>query len=136
VSGFVRRLGASHRHHCATRPASPARPRSRRKPRREWQPVNPALGKALLPSPHCRPAHVDPVRHLLHRCRSAEARTICARSMCLRGRFRSAEIAANCSRSATLNTTHTCCALAAAPNATGQYCTSSRLVTLLNESEH
>jgi hypothetical protein len=35
-------------------------------------------------------------------CRSAEASTIRARSTCLRGRLRSATIAANCSRSAAL----------------------------------
>jgi hypothetical protein len=66
VSGFVRRLGAGHRHH------------SRRSFRRDrglaglaglvaQQPVNPALGKALLPSPHRRPADADALRHLSHR---------------------------------------------------------------------
>ena len=40
-------------------------------------------------------------------CRSAEASTMRARSTCLRGRLRSATIAANCSRSAALTTTHT-----------------------------
>ena len=35
-----------------------------------------------------------------------------ARSTCLRDRLRSAAIAANCSRSTALKTTHTCCAMA------------------------
>jgi hypothetical protein len=66
VSGFVRRRGEGHRHH------------SRRGFRRDrdlagltglvaQQPVNPALGKALLPSPHRQPANADALRHLLHR---------------------------------------------------------------------
>ena len=49
-------------------------------------------------------------------CRSAEARTMRARSTCLRGRLRSAAIAANCSRSASLKITHTCCAMAPIPH--------------------
>ena len=53
-------------------------------------------------------------------CRSAEASTMRARSTCLRGRLRSATIAANCSRSSALNTTHTCCAMAPPPT-TAQY---------------
>jgi hypothetical protein len=31
------------------------------------QPIDPALGKALLPSPHRRPADADASRHLQHR---------------------------------------------------------------------
>jgi hypothetical protein len=54
-------------------------------------------------------------------CRSAEASTMPARSTCLRGRLRSATIAANCSRSAVLKTTHTCCAIAPIPQAMAQY---------------
>jgi hypothetical protein len=42
-------------------------------------------------------------------------------STCLRGRLRSAAIAANCSRSAVLNTTQTCCAMALVPHAMTQY---------------
>src|SRR6516164_6607673 len=80
------------------------------------QTVNPALGKALQ-------------RHTVGRLtptlcatccteyRSAEASTMRARSICLRCRLRSAAIAANCSRSAVLNTTHTCCAMAPSPHA-------------------
>ena len=45
-----------------------------------------------------------------------------ARSTCLRGRLRSAAIAANCSRSAALKTTHTCCAMVPIPQAMAQYC--------------
>jgi hypothetical protein len=41
-------------------------------------------------------------------CRSAEASTMRARSTSLPGRLRSPAIAANCSRSAALTTTHTC----------------------------
>jgi len=48
--------------------------------------------------------------------RSAEASTMRARSTCLRGRLRSAAIAANCSRSAAFNTTQTCCAMVPIPN--------------------
>jgi hypothetical protein len=39
----------------------------------------------------------------------------------LRGRLRSAATAANCSRSAVLNTTHTFCAMAPSPHAMAQY---------------
>jgi hypothetical protein len=48
-------------------------------------------------------------------CRSAEASTMRARSTCLRGRLRSTVIAANCSRSSALKTTHTWCAMAPIP---------------------
>jgi hypothetical protein len=41
-------------------------------------------------------------------------------STCLRGRLRSAAIAANCSRSAVLHTTQTCCAMALVPHAMTQ----------------
>src|SRR6516162_1487980 len=66
VGGFVRRLGAGHRHHAR---------RGFRRDRRlaglaglvAQQPVDPALGKALLPSPHRRPADADALRHLLRR---------------------------------------------------------------------
>ena len=70
------------------------------------QTVDPALGKALLPSPHRRPPM--PCATRCAECRSAEASTMRARSMCLRGRLRSAAIAFSCSRSAVLRTTHTC----------------------------
>ena len=56
-------------------------------------------------------------------CRSAEASTMRARSTCLPGRLRSAAIAVNASRSAALNTTHTCCAMVPIPQTTAQYCT-------------
>jgi hypothetical protein len=63
-SDLVRRLGARHRHHAR---------RGFRRDRRlaglaglvAQQPVDPALGKALLPSPHRRPADADALRHLL-----------------------------------------------------------------------
>jgi len=58
-------------------------------------------------------------------CCSAEASTMRARSMCLRGRLRSAAIAANCSRSAALRITHTCCACPS-PKTMSQYGTSQR----------
>src|SRR6516164_204874 len=115
VGRLVRRLGAGQRHH-------PGRGycRQRRLARLAGlvaqQTVNPALGKALQ-------------RHTVGRLtptlcatccteyRSAEASTMRARSICLRCRLRSAAIAANCSRSAVLNTTHTCCAMAPSPHA-------------------
>jgi hypothetical protein len=50
-----------------------------------------------------------------------------ARSICLRDRLRSLAIAANCSRSALLKTTHTRCAMAPTPNAMAQYLISSRV---------
>ena len=61
---------------------------------------------------------------ILRQCaepRSADASTMRTRSTCLRGRLRSAAIADNCSRSAMLNTTHTCCAMAPVPHAMAQY---------------
>ncbi len=54
-----------------------------------------------------------------------------ARSTCLRGRLRSTAIAANCSRSAVLNTTHTC---GATPWPSIAY--PDPFVYLLNDSEH
>jgi len=63
---LVRRLGAGQRHH----------PRRRfRRDRRlaglpglvAQQTLNPHLGKALLPTPHRRPADADALRHLLRR---------------------------------------------------------------------
>ena len=112
VGRLVRRGGARQCHHLR---------RGFRRERRlaglaglvAQQTLDPALGKAQLPPPHRRPADADALRHLLRR--SAEASTMRARSTCLRGRLRSATIAANCSRSAALKTTHTCCPMAHPP---------------------
>ena len=69
-------------------------------------------------------------------CRSAEASTMRARSTCLRGRLRSATIAANCSRSAALKTTHTCCAMAPSPKPWLSIAYPDALVNPLNDSKH
>jgi hypothetical protein len=76
------------------------------------QTVDPALGEALLPPPPV--SRLTPIlcATWCAECRSAEASTMRARSTCLRDRLGSATIATNCSRSAVLNTTHTCCAMA------------------------
>ena len=63
---LVRRLGAGQRHHPR---------RGFRRDRRlaglaglvAQQTLDPALGKALLPPPHRRPADADALRHLLRR---------------------------------------------------------------------
>ena len=69
-------------------------------------------------------------------CRSAEASTMRARSTCLRGRLRSATIAANCSRSAALKTTHICCPMAHPPSHDPSIAYPNAFVNPLNESEH
>ena len=66
--------------------------------------------------------------------RSAEASTMRARSTCLCGRLRSAAIASNCSRSAALKTTQTCCAMVSIPNASIAY--PYAFMNPLNESEN
>src|SRR5262245_55419344 len=58
------------------------------------------------------------------------------RSTCLPGRLRSAAIAANCSRSAPLNTTHTCCAMVPSPLPSRNIAHFNRPLNLLNDSEH
>ena len=68
--------------------------------------------------------------------RSAEASTMRARSTCLRGRLRSAAIAANCSRSAAFNTTQICCAMAPIPQPWRNIAYSDTLVNHLNDSMH
>ena len=74
---LVRRLGAGQRHHPR---------RGFRRDRRlaglaglvAQQTLDPALGKALLPAPHRRPADADRVRHLLRRVADPPRRARCA----------------------------------------------------------
>ncbi len=68
--------------------------------------------------------------------RSAEASTMRARSTCLRGRLRSATIAANCSRSAVLRTTHTPCAIARSPKQWPSIADPKAPVNPLNGAKH
>ena len=62
--------------------------------------------------------------------------TMRARSTCLRGRLRSATIAANCSRSAALKTTHTCCPMAHPPKPSPSIAYPNAFVNPLNDSKH
>jgi len=117
----------------------PPRRRGSAPPLARWFPLRSApcrvcgTCRAADPQPRSRQSVVGH-RHTVGRLTPMLCATCCAairrgeynaaRSTCLRGRLRSAAIAANCPRSAALKTTHTGCATALIPQATAQYCTS------------
>jgi hypothetical protein len=136
VGCFVRRLGAGQRHDLRG---------GFRRDRRlaglaglvVQQTVDPALGKALLPSPHGRPADADALRHLLRRVpiRRGEdnlrSLDVFARPIAVRR---------NHSKLLTLlgtqYNTHLLCHGPRPPNARASIARLDRFVNLLNESEH
>ena len=114
---LMRRFGAGQRHQLG-RLSGRDRRLARLAGLVAQQTFNPHLGKALLPPPHRHTVGRLTLTLWAIRCggsRSAEASTMRARSTCLRDRLRSVAIAANCSRSTALKTTHTCCAMAPTP---------------------
>jgi len=99
---------------------------------------DPALGKALLPSPHCRPAEADALRHPLRRVpirrgeHNLRALDVFARPIAVR-RYRCQLPALRGAQ-----TTHTCCAMAPVPKC-HRPCIAHipmALVNLMNDSEH
>jgi len=134
MRGLVRRVGADQRHHPR---------RGFRRDRRLARLAGLVAQQTSTPTSAKRCCQRHTVGRLTPmRCatccadvRSAEASTMRARSMCLRGRLRSAAIAANSSRSAVLKITHTRCAMAPSPTM-AQYRTSDDVVNPLNDSKH
>jgi hypothetical protein len=103
---LVGRLGAGQRHQSCHGFAGNRRFARLARPVVQ-QAFDPGLGKALLPPPPVGRLTPTVRATVCAGRRSAEASTIRARSTCLRGRLRSATIAASRSRSAALTTTHT-----------------------------
>src|SRR5215470_10442617 len=126
----MRRLGAGQRHHlrgdfCRDRRLAGLAGLVAQ------QTANAALGKALLPPPHRWPADPNALRHPLCRVPLRRGEHDARPLDVLTRRLRSAAIAANCSCSVALNTTHTRCAMAPIPPpAMAQY----RISSLAGES--